>query len=149
MIRQLCGHLDARRLYVTIARAIEEEVTDTNVAQKLVQTFNWILLTAKETTSVREELLTTTPLSEMPCEDTPGTDGTPLFLELIEPWLHVSFAPVVPPQMHLAAHSNDAAHRRVLELHIPHRVAPDACDSHHSDDASWCSSGSPIGGFEF
>lgn len=88
MIRQLCGHLDARRLYVTIARAIEEEVTDTNVAQKLVQTFNWILLTAKETTSVREELLTTTPLSEMPCEDTPGTDGTPLFLELIEPWFH-------------------------------------------------------------
>merc|ERR1719401_1005880 len=55
MIRRLSGHLDPRRLYVTVARAISKE-TDLEFAQQLVQTFSWILLTTKETKGLRDEL---------------------------------------------------------------------------------------------
>mmetsp|Transcript_88456 Transcript_88456/g.245644 ORF Transcript_88456/g.245644 Transcript_88456/m.245644 type:complete len:743 (-) Transcript_88456:31-2259(-) len=96
MIRQLCGHLNPRRLYVTVARAIQHEI-DIEFAQQLVQTFSWILLTATETRSLREELLETAPLSE--CgrmlqasraaqHAAPPAIVTPLFLELLEPWFH-------------------------------------------------------------
>lgn len=113
MIRQLCGHLNPRKLYVTVARAISQE-TDIDFAQQLVQTFSWILLTATETKSVREELL----LASVPDSQVEGrrsnaghsrnessggaiggagggvgvamgaTGATPLFLELLEPWFH-------------------------------------------------------------
>eukprot|EP00927_Polykrikos_kofoidii_P079306 TRINITY_DN76093_c0_g1_i1.p1 TRINITY_DN76093_c0_g1~~TRINITY_DN76093_c0_g1_i1.p1 ORF type:complete len:721 (+),score=133.72 TRINITY_DN76093_c0_g1_i1:126-2288(+) len=93
MIRQLCGHVDPRRLYVTVARAIYQE-TDLGFAQQLVQTFGWILLTATETKSLREELLATAPLTEIPRPTGQGSGGsaaepvTPLFVELLEPWFH-------------------------------------------------------------
>jgi len=83
MIRQLCGHghLDPRRLYVTVARSIQNE-SDLEFAQQLVQTFSWILLTSTETKCLREELLQTEPLEG-------GGSGSPsLFLELLEPWFH-------------------------------------------------------------
>lgn len=100
MIRQLCGHLDPRKLYVTVARAIKTE-NDLELAQQLVQTFSWILLTAKETKPLREELTqtaladadTTTALaprkdtgSDASRKDT-GSDAS-LFLELLVPWFH-------------------------------------------------------------
>lgn len=80
MIRQLCGHLDPRRLYVTVARAIDKEI-DIQFAQQLVQTFSWILLTATETKVLRDEL----------ARDSGSRDGqqaSPLFLELLKPWFH-------------------------------------------------------------
>lgn len=96
MIRQLCGHLDPRRLYVTVARAIQQE-PNKDFAQKLVQTFNWILLTAAETRQLREELLEESQshpqllqLASLP-NSTSGTGAKevkPLFLELLEPWFH-------------------------------------------------------------
>lgn len=95
MIRQLCGHLDPRHLYVTVARSIHKEI-DLELAQQLVQTFSWILLTAKETKSLREELLLTPALldaqaSGPPATASAATAGTPdasLFLELLVPWFH-------------------------------------------------------------
>jgi len=57
-----------------------------------VQTFNWILLTAVETKSLRDELLKTRPLSEFDVLDCQaGQTGKaaaarPLFLHLLEPW---------------------------------------------------------------
>ncbi|CAJ1385852.1 unnamed protein product [Effrenium voratum] len=82
MIHQLCGHLDPRRLFVTVARAIPAQ--EKNFAQKLVQTFNWILLTSAETRSLREELL-----QESERHPQLGHEGEkPLFLELLEPWFH-------------------------------------------------------------
>jgi len=110
MMRQLCGHLDPRRLYITVARAIHQE-TDLEFAQQLVKTFSWILLTSPETKVLREELLTTAPLTEFPAaapsasagaggaaasSTAPAEDVTalassqqmPLFLELLEPWFH-------------------------------------------------------------
>jgi len=109
MIRHLSGHLDPRRLYVTVARAIQTE-TDLEFAQQLVQTFNWILLTAKETKSLREELLLTAPVglgaqtsekaSPAGQSDSAAQAGTflsafssaqssrSLFLELLVPWFH-------------------------------------------------------------
>lgn len=95
MIRQVCGYLDPQRLYVTVARAIQQE-KDRAFAQKLVQTFSWILLTAVETRGLREELLRESeqhpqllrlagqPTSEEARADLPR----PLFLELLEPWFH-------------------------------------------------------------
>lgn len=66
-------------------------------AQKLVQTFNWILLTAAETRQLREELLEESQshpqllqLASLP-NSTSGTGAKevkPLFLELLEPWFH-------------------------------------------------------------
>jgi vacuole morphology and inheritance protein 14 len=100
MIRQLCGHLDPRKLYVTVAHAIKSE-NDLELAQQLVQTFSWILLTAKETKNLREELLLTPSLvvadtaalaqrkesgTDASRRDT-GTDAS-LFLDLLEPWFH-------------------------------------------------------------
>jgi len=85
MIRQLCGHLDPRQLYVTVARAIKQE-KDRELAQQLVQTFSWILLTATETKSLREELLQTEPLNSLGQATQAPIDG--LFLELLEPWFH-------------------------------------------------------------
>merc|ERR1719188_929338 len=80
MIRQLCGHLDPRRFYVTVARAIERESeTNHEFAQQLVQTFSWILLTAQETKVLRDELAR---------EDCDGDQAKPLFLELLTPWFH-------------------------------------------------------------
>eukprot|EP00928_Gymnodinium_smaydae_P043651 TRINITY_DN29203_c0_g2_i2.p1 TRINITY_DN29203_c0_g2~~TRINITY_DN29203_c0_g2_i2.p1 ORF type:complete len:331 (-),score=54.94 TRINITY_DN29203_c0_g2_i2:240-1232(-) len=98
MIRQLCGHLNPRRLYIIAARAIHQE-SDIKFAQQLVQIFSWILLTAKETKGLREELITTPSLTAFnvgssaagSCEGTDrGSDdaGSPLFLELLEPWFH-------------------------------------------------------------
>jgi len=94
MIRQLCGHLDPRRLFVTVARAIQDE-KDLEFAQQLVQTFSWILLTAKETKTLREELIATVPLAADTSGDKhegPKSTSTgafpPLFLELIVPWFH-------------------------------------------------------------
>eukprot|EP00933_Yihiella_yeosuensis_P023856 TRINITY_DN18539_c0_g1_i1.p1 TRINITY_DN18539_c0_g1~~TRINITY_DN18539_c0_g1_i1.p1 ORF type:complete len:854 (+),score=155.56 TRINITY_DN18539_c0_g1_i1:94-2562(+) len=105
MIRQLCGHLDPRRLYVTVARAIQKE-EDKLFAKQLVQTFSWILLTAVETLSLREELLREASLelefsdsrpSSSPEGKASATDGKSvaasnsdgsLFMELIEPWFH-------------------------------------------------------------
>lgn len=102
MIRQLCGHLDPRRLYVTVARAIKNE-NDLELAQQLVQTFSWILLTAKETKDLREELLQTAPLVDADSAvqlaavsstaaprtslSASATDAS-LFLELLVPWFH-------------------------------------------------------------
>lgn len=104
MILQLCGHLDPRRLYVTVARGIRE--ADAKFAQHLVQTFSWILFTAAETKRLRDELLTTTPIAALEgdgrarpegpaARELPGAngtgdpaDGTSLFLELLEPWFH-------------------------------------------------------------
>lgn len=83
MIRQLCGHLDPRRLYITVARSIKRE-TDRAFAQQMVQIFNWILLTASETKALREELLSTTLHMETPR----GGSRTSLFQELLEPWFH-------------------------------------------------------------
>jgi len=92
MIRQLCGYLDPRRLYVTVARAIRHEA-DLQFAQHLVQTFGWILLTAEETKGLRDELLTTAPLVQISDKGqdpncTQDSARLPLFLELIEPWFH-------------------------------------------------------------
>jgi len=90
MIRQLCGHLDPRRLYVTVAKTIKHE-NDKEFAQQLVQTFSWILLTAVETKSLRDELLMTAPLthdSERRALQEASLANTPLFLELLEPWFH-------------------------------------------------------------
>lgn len=93
MIRQLCGHLDARLFYVTVARTIQQQ-SDQEFAQQLVQTFSWILLTAKETKGLREELLMTAPLTDATTTPLGGRDaagvegGTPLFLELLVPWFH-------------------------------------------------------------
>merc|ERR1719401_594639 len=91
MIRQLCAHLDPRRLYITVAKMLERE-EDLEFAQQLVQTFNWILLTAAETKSLREDLLKTEP------EVAEGTSGQPsqesalvgeaLFVKLLVPWFH-------------------------------------------------------------
>eukprot|EP00439_Symbiodinium_sp_Y106_P001684 s6808_g1.t1 len=78
MIRQVCGYLDPQRLYVTVARAIQQE-KDRAFAQKLVQTFSWILLTAVETRGLREDRLGPDAKSDLP---------RPLFLELLEPWFH-------------------------------------------------------------
>jgi len=85
MIRQLCGHLDPRHLFVAVARAIKQE-KDLELAQQLVQTFSWILLTATETKSLREELLLTPPLNSLGQPGQAPTGG--LFLELIDPWFH-------------------------------------------------------------
>lgn len=101
MIRLLCGHLDPRRLYVTVAQAIQQE-TDLAFAQQLVQTFSWILLTAVETRCLREELLhehsrhpellklAGASPGEDASEPSPSTPNhsTPLFLALLEPWFH-------------------------------------------------------------
>ncbi|CAE8639092.1 unnamed protein product [Polarella glacialis] len=100
MIRQLCGHLDPRRLYVTVAQAIQQE-PDLVFAQQLVQTFSWILLTAAETRGLREELLQEAqhpqllalaglrrPLDEASAVKESVTSDIPLFLELLEPWFH-------------------------------------------------------------
>jgi len=81
MIRQLCGHLDPRRLYMTVARSIQGE-SDLEFAQQLVQTFSWILLTSVETKSLREELLLTQPLEEE------HSASRSLFHELLEAWFH-------------------------------------------------------------
>jgi len=91
MIRHLCGHLNARRLYVTVARAIPQESDDAEFAKQLVQTFNWILLTAAETKSLREELIETAPLADFgggakSAPQNAPPDGKSLFLELLEPW---------------------------------------------------------------
>jgi len=103
-IRQLCAHLDPKRLYVTVARAIACE-TNPEFAQQLVQTFSWILLTAKETKSVRDELRAMAPL---PMHRQNLSEGSPaqgasnevttgvfgkksarsLFVELLVPWFH-------------------------------------------------------------
>merc|ERR1712137_1304383 len=99
MIRHLCGHLDPRRLYVTVARALKTiGETDLELAQQLVQTFSWILLTAKETKAIREELLHSAPLIDADVaqvassgnRDEAATDSTnaSLFLELLVPWFH-------------------------------------------------------------
>lgn len=91
MIRKLCGHVDPRRLYVTIARTIEQE-TDLTFAQELVRLFGWILLTAVETEPLREELLLA-----QPSVSTSAANGLPsnaaavaeqLFLDLLGPWFH-------------------------------------------------------------
>ncbi|CAK9059947.1 unnamed protein product [Durusdinium trenchii] len=93
MIRHLCKNLDCRRLYITVACTIKEE-EDKAFAQKLVQTFNWILLTAAETRGLREELLEESQSSErlkrLAGEESSGSQNTttPLFLELLEPWFH-------------------------------------------------------------
>jgi len=94
VIRQLCGHLDSKRLYVTVARAIARE-TDTDFAQELVQTFSWILLTAKETKSLRDELRSVVALpTQLPVYDAssngeaPGNGTHSLFVELLVPWFH-------------------------------------------------------------
>ena len=64
-------------------------------AQKLVQTFNWILLTAAETRQLREELLEESQshpqllqLASLPSTGTGAKEVKPLFLELLEPWFH-------------------------------------------------------------
>ena len=65
-------------------------------AQKLVQTFNWILLTAAETRRLREELLEESQshpqllqLASLPGSSAGSTaEVKPLFLELLEPWFH-------------------------------------------------------------
>lgn len=91
MIRQLCEHLDARRFFVTVARAIRQEVGDPEFAQQLVQTFNWILLTAKETKSLREELLLTPILTDVrggAATNQGGSQEKLIFLELLEPWFY-------------------------------------------------------------
>lgn len=90
MIRQLCEHLDARRFYITVARAIRQDVGDPEFAQQLVQTFNWILLTAKETKSLREELLLTPPLTDArgSAVASQGSREKLIFLELLEPWFY-------------------------------------------------------------
>jgi len=72
-IRQLCGLVDARRFYVTVAHVIQDKDTPTAFAQLLVQTFSWILLTSQETRPLREELLRSKP-------------GPQLFRQLLEPW---------------------------------------------------------------
>jgi len=83
MIRKLCSHLDPRQFYVTVAHAIKQE-KDLELAQQLVQTFSWVLLTAIETKILREELLQTAPL------DSPGQAGQVkgLFSELLVAWFH-------------------------------------------------------------
>jgi len=85
MIRQLCAHLDPRHLFVAVARAIKQE-KNLELRHQLVQTFNWILLTATETKSLRQELLLTPPLNspEQPGQAPAGG----LFHELIDPWFH-------------------------------------------------------------
>lgn len=114
MIRHLCGHLDERRLYVTVARAIQEEATEEEsleFVQQLVQTFSWILFTATETRRLREELVKTKPIVDRDKEgvqklfkpparksssfdDADGEkkevvdDQRSLFLQLLEPWFH-------------------------------------------------------------
>uniref|UniRef100_A0A0G4G9J8 Vacuolar protein 14 C-terminal Fig4-binding domain-containing protein n=1 Tax=Chromera velia CCMP2878 TaxID=1169474 RepID=A0A0G4G9J8_9ALVE len=55
IFRQLCVHVDVKRLFLTTGKEIEQE-TDLEFAHQLVQTLNWILLTAKETRGFREEL---------------------------------------------------------------------------------------------
>jgi len=112
LIRQLCGHLDPRHLYVTVARAIHQQ-GDLDLAQQLVQTFSWILLTAKETKTLREELLKSPELLEPPSAPRRRQADTftsaaatfnsnsvspqlvpqkapeaSLFLELLVPWFH-------------------------------------------------------------
>lgn len=87
MIRQLCEHLDARRFFITVARAIRLEVGDPEFTQQLVQTFNWILLTAKETKNLREELFVTPPLIDIRGVTSQGSQEL-VFLELLEPWFH-------------------------------------------------------------
>lgn len=103
IIRQLCGHLDPRQFFVAVARAIKQE-KDLEYAQQLVQTFSWILLTATETKSLREELLLTPPLDSL------GQAGQAppewLFLELLEPWFH---NPVSALALCLWAHQDDLA----------------------------------------
>jgi len=85
MIRQLCAHLDPRQFFVAVARAIKQE-KNLELRHQLVQTFNWILLTATETKSLRQELLLTPPLNspEQPGQAPAGG----LFHELIDPWFH-------------------------------------------------------------
>merc|ERR1712039_189816 len=90
MIRQLCGHLNPRRLYVTVARVIKQE-NDIQFAQQLVQTFSWILLTAPETKDIREELVCTPEIKDDEFKSSEAheyDDSAPLFLALLEPWFH-------------------------------------------------------------
>jgi len=100
IIRQLCGHLNARRLYLTVARSIRQETTDLEsleFAQQLVQTMSWILFTAAETQCLRDELANTPPPRDSR-ESSPqekvakasdaATGSHSLFLELLEPWFH-------------------------------------------------------------
>jgi len=102
MIRHLCGHLDPRRLYVTVARAIKQE-KDLEFAQQLVQTFSWILFTATETRNLREELLTA-PVNLL--QQAGQAPAGRLFLELLEPWFH---NPVSALALCLLAQQDDLA----------------------------------------
>lgn len=97
MIRHLCGHLDARRLYVTMARTLQHETSDQaslEFARQLVQTLSWILFTAAETKCLREELVRTGPLADLEDSIAVAAEGNPcpgpraLFLELLVPWFH-------------------------------------------------------------
>ena len=76
-------------------RLISGKERDKEFAQKLVQTFSWILLTAAETRVLREELLEESEKHPqlrqlaghgLGSAEAPGVG--PLFLELLEPWFH-------------------------------------------------------------
>mmetsp|Transcript_108187 Transcript_108187/g.312659 ORF Transcript_108187/g.312659 Transcript_108187/m.312659 type:complete len:741 (-) Transcript_108187:145-2367(-) len=94
VIRHLCGHLDVRRLYTTVARAIQEaaaknEQSELEFTQQLVQTFSWILFTATETKRLRDELLEPVPISGLFASPVTDEDQErPLFFELLLPWFH-------------------------------------------------------------
>lgn len=97
IIRQLCGHLDPRRLYVTVVQCIHES-DDFESSQRLVQSFNWNLFALAETAALREELRHTEPLEDRhrlvsgsggfrrPLGESRGR--RPLFWELLEAWFH-------------------------------------------------------------
>lgn len=74
---------------------VSSQEPNKDFAQKLVQTFNWILLTAAETRQLREELLEESQchpqllqLASLPSTGTGAKEVKPLFLELLEPWFH-------------------------------------------------------------
>lgn len=85
MIRHLCGRLDPRLFYVTVAKFVLQDTSDAEFAQQVVQTLNWILFTADETRPLRDELLLTASLSETTAA---GAISKSLFLELLEPWFY-------------------------------------------------------------
>merc|ERR1719401_2260055 len=89
MIRHLCGLVDSRRLYVTVAHAILRETCELEFAQELVQTFSWILFTASETKCLRDELQEPVMLEPVRPEDLlSGGRPWPLFTVLLQPWFH-------------------------------------------------------------
>mmetsp|Transcript_8624 Transcript_8624/g.19228 ORF Transcript_8624/g.19228 Transcript_8624/m.19228 type:complete len:764 (+) Transcript_8624:100-2391(+) len=89
IIRQLCKHLDVRRLYITVAHYVRSKGTNAQFAQQLVQTFSWILLTAPETKVLREELVITFKLEEYWAkQQKEANQPVPLFIELLQPWFH-------------------------------------------------------------